>query len=98
MVAWYNEDVLLNHIFLCNYEISLISNHCFPCSISQYFYVISESTFGTIVGAPGFHEAGQTSPCSSVYLNAFTSLITSSMFLPTGRSFIDMCLIIPLPS
>jgi hypothetical protein len=47
---------------------------------------------------PGFHPAGQTSPCSSVNWNAFTKRRVSSTSRPTGRSFIVLCLKTPLPS
>ena len=48
-----------------------------------------------MVLAPGFQFAGHTSPCSSTYWKAFTSLRVSSGFLPTGKSLMDECLRIP---
>lgn len=50
------------------------------------------------VSCPGFHPAGQTSPCLSVYWKACTNLKVSSTLLPTGRSFIVICLRVPFGS
>ena len=43
------------------------------------------------VAEPGFHSAGQTSPCWSVYWKACTSRIVSSTDRPTGKSFMVIC-------
>lgn len=48
------------------------------------------------VSWPGFQFTGQTSPCRSVNWNACTSLKVSSTERPTGKSFIVICLKIPL--
>lgn len=43
------------------------------------------------VSLPGFHPAGHTSPCVSVYWNAWTRRKVSSTERPTGKSFIVIC-------
>ena len=68
------------------------------CWVSQYCYVFFESGSACIVAFPGVQFAGQTSPYSSVYWNAVTSLTNSSADLPTGRSPTVACLNIPFPS
>jgi len=50
-------------------------------------YSLLMSTPGLIVSLPGFHPAGQTSPCLSVNWNACTRRRVSSTDRPTGRSF-----------
>lgn len=62
------------------------------------FSNLSELTILHTVSLPGFHPAGHTSPCLSVYWKACTNLNVSSTDLPTGRSFIVICRNIPLGS
>ena len=50
------------------------------------------------VSLPGFHPAGHTSPCLSVYWKAWTKRRVSSTDRPTGKSFMVICLSVPFGS
>ena len=50
------------------------------------------------VSDPGFHPAGQTSPCSSVNWNACTKRRVSSTDRPTGKSLTVICRNVPFGS
>jgi hypothetical protein len=53
---------------------------------------------GTIVLDPGFHPAGQTTPCSSACWKAWMILMVSSTLRPTCSSLMVIERILPFPS
>lgn len=65
---------------------------------SSLKYSFDLSWSGTIVLAPGFHPAGQTTPCWSACWKAWIILIVSSTFRPTCSSLMVMDRIFPFPS
>ena len=71
---------------------------CSNYHISSLKYSFDLSWSGIIVFAPGFHPAGQTTPCSSACWKAFIVLKVSSTFLPTCSSLIVTDLTTPFPS
>ena len=51
-----------------NFNKIILNNH-FACSFIQKSFNKASLT-GLMLALPGFHDAGQTSPCSSVYWKA----------------------------
>merc|ERR1712080_355933 len=78
---------------VCMYMILLL----LPTLTAEKYSLLS-STPGFIDFLPGFHPAGQTSPCLSVNWNACTNLSASSTSLPTGKSLTVTCLSVCFPS
>lgn len=69
--------------------------HCIHLDI---LFLLKTIQMNLTVSCPGFQPAGQTSPCSSVYWNAWTNRRVSSTLRPTGKSFIVIWRRIPFLS
>lgn len=67
-------------------------------SVKNVFYDARSKKQLLTVSAPGFHPAGHTSPCLSVYFKACTSRKVSSTDRPTGKSLTVICRRVPLSS
>lgn len=95
-------DRLFSNIQAISRDDSSWTTEILLLEVSKYIRFITVNHIKVVakltVSSPGFHPAGQTSPCSSVNWKAWTRRRVSSTDLPTGKSFMVICRRTPLLS